>query len=77
MIVYILYSLSIDQYYVGITGDLDDRLKRHNGGRSKSTKRGIPWHVVRTIDAETRSEAMLLEKKIKQRGIYRWLLDNP
>jgi len=73
MFVYILYSDSIEQFYVGIAADLQDRLIRHNRGRSKSTKRGIPWSLVKTVKVENRSEAMRLEKKIKGRGIKRWL----
>ena len=34
---YILYSKTADKYYVGITANLNDRLERHNGGRSKAT----------------------------------------
>ena len=77
MVVYILYSNSIKQYYAGSSGDFDDRLIRHNAGRSKSTKKGTPWNVVRIIPCSSRSEAVILEAKIKKRGIQRWLLDNP
>jgi len=73
MFVYILYSDSLHQYYVGVTADIQDRLIRHNQGRSRSTKYGIPWLLVKTIEVESRSEAMRLEKKIKGRGIKRWL----
>ena len=76
MVVYILHSDSIQEYYVGISQDLVDRLKRHNSGRSKATKKGVPWEVIRIIHCTTRSEAVILEKKIKKRGIQRWLLDN-
>ncbi len=27
---YILYSTSIDRYYIGYTNNLDERLKKHN-----------------------------------------------
>ena len=76
MVVYILYSDSIGQYYVGITADLEDRLKRHNSRRSKFTKRGAPWKVVKVIKVSDRSEALRLEAKIKSRGIQRWLDSN-
>ena len=65
-IVYILYSSHVDQYYVGHTQNIDDRLSRHNSGRSLSTKKGKPWILVYTETFETRSEAMLREKAIKQ-----------
>jgi putative endonuclease len=65
-IVYILYSSNLDQYYVGYTQNMEDRLSRHNSGRSLSTKKGKPWILVYTETFETRSEAMLREKAIKQ-----------
>ena len=37
--VYILYSKTIDQYYVEHSGDLDDRTFRHTNSGSKSTKK--------------------------------------
>ena len=64
-IVYILYSVSVDRYYVGQTSNLNDRLQRHNQGRSKYTKSGIPWTLKYKESFETRSEAMAREKEIK------------
>jgi putative endonuclease len=61
---------------VGHTQDLRKRLKRHNAGREKFTSRGVPWELVIRLDAETRSDAMKLENKIKKRGIRRFLEDN-
>lgn len=63
--VYILYSVTLDRYYVGLTSNLEDRLKRHNEGKSKYTKSGIPWKLVYQVSFETRSEAKEKEKKIK------------
>jgi len=63
--VYILYSVSVDRYYVGQTSNLEDRLKRHNEGRNKYTKSGIPWKLVYQESFESRSEAMTREEKIK------------
>jgi len=42
---YILKSEINERFYIGTTTDLDDRIKRHNQGRSKSTKSGRPWEV--------------------------------
>jgi len=75
-IVYILYSNSINQYYCGETQDIVDRLVRHNSGRSKATKRGVPWIMVKNIECNNRSEAKKLETAIKSRGIKRWLTSN-
>ncbi|GAB1857671.1 hypothetical protein MHTCC0001_25080 [Flavobacteriaceae bacterium MHTCC 0001] len=76
MYVYVLYSDITLKYYVDQTADLDSRLQRHNSGFVKSTKAGIPWRLVLKIEVENRSEALLLEKKIKKRGAKRYLFDN-
>ena len=73
MIVYILHSESLGNYYVGQTKDVAERLIRHNMGRVKSTKRGKPWIIIKLIEVESRTEAMTLEAKIKGRGIKRFL----
>ena len=73
--VYVLYSKSVNRYYCGETADLADRLNRHNHGRSKATVYGVPWEIVATVSCENRTEARRLEKKIKARGISRWLKD--
>ena len=62
---YVLHSSRLDRYYVGHTDDLEDRLARHNQGRSKSTKHGAPWEIVHTEDFETRSQAMAREREVK------------
>ena len=64
-IVYILYSVSVDRYYVGQTSNLDDRLQRHNQGRSKYTKSGIPWVLKYKELFATRPDAMEREREIK------------
>ena len=65
--VYILYSNKLDKYYVGSTGNPEDRLKRHNSGRSTYTKPGIPWNLVYLKEYQTRSQAYSAEQYIKSR----------
>jgi len=43
---YILFSEKLNRYYIGSTHNISQRLKRHNGGATKSTKAGRPWKVV-------------------------------
>ncbi len=64
-IVYILYSASTDTYYKGITSNLTDRLYRHNHGFEKATQSGVPWKLIWTTTKESRGEAQILEKKLK------------
>jgi len=73
MHVYILYSETILRYYVGQTANIESRLLRHNNGYVKSTKRGLPWKLIYKIEVNSRSEALILERKIKKRGAKRYL----
>ena len=76
--VYILYSKTIDRFYTGQTDDLGDRFIRHNQGRSKSTKSGMPWILVHSEAFKTRSEAIRRETEIKSkknRKYMMWLTD--
>ena len=63
--VYILLSESTHKFYIGSTGNLSDRLLRHNSGRSKATKVGIPWQLVYSEEFPTRSEAIRREIELK------------
>ncbi|SEJ34790.1 GIY-YIG nuclease family protein [Flavobacterium terrigena] len=72
--VYILYSLSKGKYYIGQTNNMEDRLRRHNSGYSLSTKNGIPWELITSFSLPNRSDAIILEKKIKAYGAKRYLI---
>ena len=63
--VYIIFSQSGNRYYIGQTSNVDMRLSRHNAGYEKSTKPYIPWEMIFWIEKNSRSEAMVLEKKLK------------
>ena len=71
--VYVLHSSKLEKYYVGSTNDIEDRLYRHNSGKSAFTKTGIPWVLIHTEETATRAEAVLLEMSIKKRGAKRYL----
>jgi putative endonuclease len=76
MFVYILYSEKRSRYYVGQTTDIVKRLKRHNHGAVPSTKSGMPWELVLQIEVSSRSEAIVLERRIKKRGAKRFIDDH-
>ncbi|WP_415831469.1 GIY-YIG nuclease family protein [Flavobacterium terrigena] len=69
-----LYSLSKGKYYIGQTNNMEDRLRRHNSGYSLSTKNGIPWELITSFSLPNRSDAIILEKKIKAYGAKRYLI---
>ena len=62
---YILESTSTGHFYIGQTSDLARRLERHNAGKNRSTKSGIPWRILYWKDFETRSEAVMTERHLK------------
>jgi putative endonuclease len=76
--VYILFSRKIDRYYIGSTAHLDDRILRHNQGRSKATKSGAPlWTLVFSECFSSRSEAAKREfflKRMKSRSFIENLI---
>ena len=63
--VYILYSKSKDRFYKGQTSNLKGRVDRHNSGKVTSTRNAGPWILLWSSHKESRSEAMILEKKLK------------
>lgn len=63
--VYILQSVVNDSFYKGSTGNLKNRLEDHNNSKEKSTARYVPWNLVWYAEKSTRSEAVILEKKLK------------
>ncbi len=71
--VYILYSSGLDQYYVGHSKDLEDRIFRHTNSGSKSTKKANDWVIRYTEKFELRQEAMHREREIKNKKSKRYI----
>ena len=67
--VYILQSEKDGTYYVGHTRDVDERLRRHNSGRSTYTKALIPWKLVYQEVFKSKGDAMNREKEIKAKKV--------
>ena len=56
-----------DTLYIGSTNDLEKRLADHNSGRgAKYTKGRAPCIVVKTIECDSKSEALKLEAQWKK-----------
>jgi putative endonuclease len=64
--VYILQSEKDGSYYIGHTADLEERIQRHNHGKSSYTKARVPWKLIYQEVFATRSEAMKREREIKR-----------
>ena len=65
--VYILYSQSIDAFYVGQTIDINIRIVEHNSRfyEKTSTAKAKDWELYFSIECKTRNQAILIERHIK------------
>jgi len=65
---YIIYSRSINQYYVGESENTTVRLQQHNTGHFKgsSTSKAKDWEIVLQVPCKDRSEARKLERFVKK-----------
>ena len=69
--VYILISLKDNQRYIGSTNNLEQRFKRHNQGRVKSTTNRRPLKLYAYQVCNNITEAKQLEYKYKRsRGTF-------
>jgi len=65
--VYILYSQSIDSFYIGSCLDLDIRIKQHlNNTFNGFTSRSDDWQIFFTIENLAFEQARKIEKHIKK-----------
>lgn len=71
--IYILYSSSLDQYYIGHTENVQDRILRHTNPGSKSTKKANDWLVKYTEGFESRHEAVRRELEIKNKKSIKYI----
>jgi len=64
--VYILQSIGFSEhFYVGLTDNLRDRLKRHNAGELIHTSKFRPWRIKTAIAFTDRERAAAFERYLK------------
>ena len=63
--VYVLYSSALDKFYKGQTSNVHSRLADHNSAKVGYTAKGYPWRLIWSTKKDSRSEAVLLEQKLK------------
>jgi putative endonuclease len=63
---YILYSKSLNEYYVGISNNPQRRLFYHNMSHKGWTRRGRPWKLMFTKQFDSKQLAESWEAWIKQ-----------
>ena len=65
-IVYILISQKDpNRYYIGLTDNLEKRLKRHNSSQSYYSKRYAPWQTEAYVAFNNRKLAEKFERYLK------------
>ena len=64
--VYILYSASLDIYYIGYTtGNLNERVRKHLSNHKGFTSRAKDWRLVHNEVFENKTQAIIRERTIK------------
>ena len=79
---YILFSASVDRYYVGETPVPDSRILQHNNHFFPKgfTKSANDWSQVLKKECKDKADAMYLErfiKRMKSRKFIEKVIDNP
>ena len=62
---YYVYAISSEEHkyiYVGLTSDLELRVKRHNDGRERTTRFYKPFELIYSEVCKTRMKARVQEK---------------
>ena len=75
--VYILYSPSLDRFYVGESAHPDERLEHHLAGQQRFTRRAADWIMVFRQQTASRNDALVIEQRIKRsksrKSVVRWI----
>ena len=62
---YILYSISIDRFYIGQTSNLKERIVSHREGKSKYSSRAKDWELMYYERYENKLESIRRERQVK------------
>lgn len=63
--VYILYSASLDLYYIGSSANPENRLKKHLANHKGFTARAKDWIICYKKEFLDKSDALKFEKQLK------------
>jgi putative endonuclease len=76
--VYGIQSDLSNRIYIGQTGDIERRLKEHNGRKVQSTRNETPWRIIAIQYFDKSSQAGWCENCLKRSRGRRlvWLRDN-
>ncbi len=73
--IYVIQSEVDKRLYVGLSKDIEKRLKSHNNGETFSTKGYRPWKLVYSEEVGSREQAREREKYLKS-GIGKEYIKN-
>ncbi|UOY08908.1 GIY-YIG nuclease family protein [Muricauda sp. SCSIO 64092] len=71
--VYVLKSEIDNRLYVGLTQNVEKRLREHNSGKTRSTKGYRPWQLIYVEEYPDRPTARKREKYLKSGYGKQWL----
>jgi len=66
--VYVLRSVSAGRHYIGMSSDVEGRLREHNTKTGRWTSRFKPWEIIALEKFESRSDAGRRERFLKRRA---------
>jgi putative endonuclease len=71
--IYVIRSQKDGRFYVGMTENVEKRLKEHNQGKTKSTKGYCPWKLFFFEEYMTRVDARKREIYLKSGYGKQWI----
>ncbi|HUW05047.1 MAG TPA: GIY-YIG nuclease family protein [Williamwhitmania sp.] len=71
--VYVIESINFGRYYKGMTQNLEQRLREHNAGKTRSNKAFAPFRLVYVEEFAVREDARKREKYFKSSAGKRYL----
>ncbi|OHA51535.1 MAG: hypothetical protein A3A97_03660 [Candidatus Terrybacteria bacterium RIFCSPLOWO2_01_FULL_40_23] len=70
---YVLISLKDENFYIGLTTDINRRIKEHNSGKTKSLYNRRPLKLIHKENFLTEIEAKKREQFLKSGQGRKWL----
>ena len=73
-LVYILYSVELDRYYIGHTGEpIAERLRKHLSNHSGYTSKAKDWTLMLTEEYASKVQAYAREREIKRKKSKKYI----
>lgn len=66
-VVYIIFSVKLNRFYIGFTSDFDTRMEFHKNAEShKFTANADDWKLFLKIECTSKTQGLAIEKHIKK-----------